>query len=283
MNEDEEVFVDTEVDEFTNDFTDEALAKSWNDDTDDSEDTPTTDTDPVEDTEADPLKADKQDAPPDDETPAAEETFSLKHLSEVKTVDKNEVIVLAQKGLDYDRIREERDKLKTASTENESAVSLIKELADQQGKTPQELIDETRAILLSRKEGITPEQAAERLKTQKAEKAKVVEPEVVAEKPAEKTPEVLAQEKTNADVLEFLDEYGVTFDIGTIPQEVWLAVSKGKSLLSAYQKWEIQSLKVSKATAEKAASNKSKSTGSRSSSGNSSHKMGALEADWYKD
>lgn len=40
------------------------------------------------------------------------ETFTLKHLEEVRTVDRDEVIRLAQQGLDYQRIRTDRDRLR---------------------------------------------------------------------------------------------------------------------------------------------------------------------------
>lgn len=49
-------------------------------------------------------------------TDAAEEAqnFTLKHLGELRTVGKDEVVRLAQQGLDYQRIRAERDWLRAA-------------------------------------------------------------------------------------------------------------------------------------------------------------------------
>ena len=38
-----------------------------------------------------------------------EDSYTLKHLDETRTVGRDEVIALAQKGMDYDRIREQRD------------------------------------------------------------------------------------------------------------------------------------------------------------------------------
>ena len=46
------------------------------------------------------------------------ETFTLKHLDEQREVSREELIALAQKGLDYDRIRADRDRLKNAEAPN---------------------------------------------------------------------------------------------------------------------------------------------------------------------
>lgn len=43
------------------------------------------------------------------ETPETGEGYTLRHLDEVKTVGRDEVIALAQKGLDYDRVRSKLD------------------------------------------------------------------------------------------------------------------------------------------------------------------------------
>lgn len=51
------------------------------------------------------------------EKPAGAESFTLRHLGETKNVGREEVIALAQKGMDYDRIR---SKLGDASREIES-------------------------------------------------------------------------------------------------------------------------------------------------------------------
>lgn len=51
------------------------------------------------------------------EKPAEAESFTLRHLGETKNVGREEVIALAQKGMDYDRIR---SKLGDASREIES-------------------------------------------------------------------------------------------------------------------------------------------------------------------
>ena len=70
-------------------------------------------TDSEEDTgdeEANPPDASAEPEEPDDDQKSADaepkaDQFTLKHLDEVKVVGRDEVVSLAQKGMDYDRIR----------------------------------------------------------------------------------------------------------------------------------------------------------------------------------
>jgi hypothetical protein len=43
---------------------------------------------------------------------AESQAFTLKHLDEVRTVGRDEVVKLAQQGMDYERVRSERDQLR---------------------------------------------------------------------------------------------------------------------------------------------------------------------------
>ncbi len=75
------------------------------------------------------------------------ESFVLKHLGTEQTVGRDEVIALAQKGLDYSRIR---DKLQTSETEKSEIaekLSYFEKLADSQGKTLDQFIEATAAAL----------------------------------------------------------------------------------------------------------------------------------------
>lgn len=83
---------------------------------------------------------------------AETDRFQLKHLDEVKTVNRDEVIVLAQKGMDYDRIRGKYDELitengdiKTKLTAAEEQLSHFKSIADAGGMSLDELIVNTLA------------------------------------------------------------------------------------------------------------------------------------------
>ena len=43
-----------------------------------------------------------------------DQTFTLKYMDEVKTVTKDEAVVLAQKGMDYDRVKQKQTDAQTA-------------------------------------------------------------------------------------------------------------------------------------------------------------------------
>lgn len=81
--------------------------------------------------------ADRQDAAAEDTAPEAEaetDRFTLKHLDEVRTVSRDEVIALAQKGLDYDRIRAKYDALRADQPESAGQKSPVQEPAAEAGR-----------------------------------------------------------------------------------------------------------------------------------------------------
>ena len=111
----------------------------------------------AEQTEAEPEEAEKSE--PKQKQEAENQRFTLKVNGEEIEVDRDEVITLAQKGKDYDRIKTERDNLKADSatmTKLKGYESFLKELAES-GETPmtiEQLVENTRArMLMRRKEG----------------------------------------------------------------------------------------------------------------------------------
>ena len=182
---------------------------------------------------------DATDAP--DSKPADEQTYSLKHLGEEKAVSREEVIKLAQMGLDYDRQKQKNTDLAAKVDMLTAEVQKHSEYAEVLGQFA---------------------------KSQ--------------EKPAEE----IAAEKRQADVAEFLAEYK-SIDPATIPAEVWESVKNGKTLLTAYQAYELKATKAERdrlaaeaEAAKKNAENKAKSTGSKQSAGNKPP-LDQYAADWY--
>jgi hypothetical protein len=135
----------------------------------------------------------------------SDQSFTLKHLGEVRTVGRDEVITLAQKGLDYDRIRGKYD-----------------------------AFVQTDAATLKRQE----------------------------------------------EIHEFLGEYGVGIDPRSIPREVWQSVTGGKTLLAAYQAWELKKLRAESGALRKNTENKERSAGSRFSAAGVKPRD-AIADDWY--
>lgn len=81
--------------------------------------------------------ADRQDAAAEDTAPEEEaetDLFTLKHLDEVRTVSRDEVIALAQKGLDYDRIRAKYDALRADQPESAGQKPPVQEPAAEAGR-----------------------------------------------------------------------------------------------------------------------------------------------------
>lgn len=215
------------------------------------------------------------------ETEGADQTFTLKHLDETREVSRDEVITLAQKGLDYDRIRQkleqteaERDKNSAAESE---AQTFLKELADRQHITVEELIDNMRAEILSRDEGIDITVARGRIQNQKERAA------LERERSAVGSGEDAARQKAIED---FVAEYP-DVDAKSIPRTVWDEFSRTGNLVQAYRveenrqlKQQIQDLNQKLAAKDTNTKNKSRTTGSQKSDGATEAADAFMKA-WY--
>lgn len=194
----------------------------------------------------------------------ADQTFTLKHLDEVKEVNRDEVITLAQKGLDYDRIRTERDSLKAEKATIQEHEDFLKELADLAGLSVEDLMVETKAKLVvadEKKKGydISLDQAKYRIRSEMKTQKKA-EPEPVEEE-APEGPSI--QELREANFKRFVEAYP---DVKEIPSEVWREFGDGSKveLKDIYARYENKQLKAKIADLEK---KKVRSTGSRKSNG----------------
>ena len=251
-------------------------------------------------TETEPSEADqqteKEGEEQQEEAPAAEEpaeqTFDLKFLGETKTVSRDEVITLAQKGLNYDKVLVERDTTKS-ELEQLGGISLLRdckefleELAAESRMTVSDLMDSTRAEVLAKKEGLDNSVALQRIKLDRDRKAFEAEK---ARKEAERKAKNEAEEKQNRDILSFVQAYPEV-QPQDIPKEVWDSVHRdGISLTAAYSAFENKKLREevkawkSKAeTAEQNYKNQQRSTGSQSTAGvGTATKKDPIDLDWY--
>jgi hypothetical protein len=198
----------------------------------------------------------------------SDQSFMLKHLSEIRTVGRDEVITLAQKGLDYDRIRGKYDAAAAELGRTNDAYVIMKEMAESQGMTAEALIDATRTQLLVQKHRLAPQDAAGRVRSMRASLDRANGPE-----------RETAARRQN-EIHEFLGEYGTGIDPKSIPPEVWQSVSKGKTLLAAYQAWELKKLRAESGAARKNTENKERSAGSRFSAAGVKPRD-AIADDWY--
>ena len=234
----------------------------------------------------------QKETPADADEKPEEQTFDLKFLGETKTVNREEVISLAQKGLNHDRVMQERDTLK-ADLEKLGGLPLfqeykgfLEELAAENKSSVDDTIDKIRATLLADKEKIDPAIALQRVQLDRREKAlEAKQSKVSAEKKAKED----AEKAQSQDLLRFIQEYpGVQPQ--DIPKEVWDKVHKeGVSLVSAYSAFEnkklrqeVQEWKSKFETAEQNAKNKERSTGSQATAGaGTSKKKDPIDEDWY--
>lgn len=205
---------------------------------------------------------------PVEEAQPSDQTFTLKHLGETKDYSRDEIIPLAQKGLDYDRIRTERDSLKAEKASLQEHEDFLKELAELAGSTIDDLMVDTKARLVvqdEKKKGndISFEQARYRVQTDM--KAKKAQAPVVS-----KREESFQWFKRNFPDVAAED----------IPKEVWMEFGDGSQvdLSVAYQKYvsnselkktqdELKQLQEKFKTLEQNQKNKQRTTGSRRSNG----------------
>lgn len=202
-----------------------------------------------------------------------EDYLELKHMDETKRVTKEEAKTLAQKGLDYDRIRGERDTMQQDYQKLKGYESFLNEL---KGEFPsiESLIEDTRARMLADKENISYADAVA--------KVKLMHPVS-----AESAPKA-DQPKGNDAVQKFVELYpDVKAD--QIPESVWAETRKTGDLVSAYAKYEksqladkIASLEKEINTLKQNSRNAARSPGSSNSSGKTSTKS-LIEQLWEED
>ena len=105
--------------------------------------------------------------------------FELKHLGETKNVNRDEVVTLAQKGMDYDRVTEKNTQLETQVSEQKQQLATLtehenalQELANQSGTTVEELVENMLIAVTKSKYGIDDDgMALERVKLDRERRA----------------------------------------------------------------------------------------------------------------
>ena len=180
-----------------------------------------------------------------DEQPGTEEPmFDLKYNKETKQYTRQQVTELAQKGLNYDHVTEQRDRLQREIAdltkfrdENSAILDTLRAAAEASGKSVPEYLTSIRTNLLVA-QGISPETARERILREDAEqrlhsKQKAEEAAASSKRDAE--------QRQKDDIARFQKKYK-DVDPKTIPQEVWEAVRSGELLTDAYGDYQRREL-----------------------------------------
>lgn len=194
--------------------------------------------------------------------------FVLKYLGEERSVGRDEVVTLAQKGMDYDRIREKWDSVKDSLEMYQAEHAFLQELAEARGGDINGLMDETRtrtfiARAEAKGETLTPaEAAAMAVRARMEGNGTAIEPEEAR------------KERSQREVDRFLKEYP---DVRAedVPPEVWEQVNANDGdLVGTYRAYENRQLKAELKKLQKdledakqQTKNKARSTGSTKSVG----------------
>lgn len=220
--------------------------------------------------------------------------FELKHLGETKNVNRDEVVTLAQKGMDYDRVTEKNTQLETQVSEQKQQLAqltehenALQELAKQSGTTVEELVENMLIAVTKSKYGIDDDgMALERVKLDRERRALDQERAALAPQKQEQEQQA-ANEKWRGECFDAFAKAYPDVDPASIPNGVWEAFNRGETLVSAYARErnkaleaEIARMKTEQETRDRNAANAARSTGSQSSAGKTGSDE-AFDALWY--
>lgn len=179
-----------------------------------------------------------------EETKAPEnpETFTLKVNKEERTVSREEVISLAQKGADYDRVKEqlaERNNTVTALQDQlkkySGAIEVLELISETSGQDISDLAEQLHLNVLM-KGGKSEAEAKAELRALKAEaKLKAANAKDTEKKSAQEDPKARA----NREVAEFRQKFPDVELTESLCNELMQDVQSGMSLSEAYMKREL--------------------------------------------
>lgn len=214
--------------------------------------------------------------PDGQQPPPAPKTWTLNHMGQSVTISEADVPGLAQKALDYDRVRASYD-------EARPVMDLFRGFAQQAGMSVQEYVGRLR-MQAKQMEGMDEAAARQAVEMEDREfRVASQEAEDRARQEAARRAQAAQarrQERINADIQEFIGVYpDAARDFQGIPQEVWDAVNGGMSLVAAYTQYKnaqsraaVQAEEAERQRQEAAqrqnAQNAANSTGSMKSAGN---------------
>ena len=222
----------------------------------------------------------QQETPPAD----APKMWTLRHLDEVRQVGEADMVALAQKGLDYDRIRGKYD-------ESKPVMELFGSFAKQAGMSISDYLSAIRtqakqASGMSEAEAKRAVALEDREAAVSAREAEEAQRQSGANQAAQA--KAAADARRSADIAEFQKLFpDAAKDPKAIPQEVWANVQSGMTLVSAYSKYAVEQANAARQAAEQKASaasqnqaNASRATGSMVSAGENTGSKDPFLAGW---
>ena len=204
--------------------------------------------------------------------------FKLKHLDNTVEVSEAEVVTLAQKGMDYDRVR---GKYETATAELTEFNEWLKGVTN--GQDIKAFREGIEARNLAEKEGIDQNTALAKVRLENERKSLEAEKARIEAEKQRETDETAVKGKREKDIANFIAAYPeVAAKLGkdpdAIPAEVWAQVDNGETLTAAYgvyaakkaaadKEAEIARLKAELEAAKQKQKNEQRSTGSQATDG----------------
>lgn len=198
-------------------------------------------------------------------------TWTLNHLGQAVTASEEDMVILAQKGLDYDRIRGEYDEAKPV-------MAMFREFAGKAGMDLKGYLAHIRAQA-KQAEGMSEAEARRVVELEDREAVLAAQEEVRLQQEMtarqEEERRSAAEARMAADLREFQDTFPeAAQNPQSIPPEVWAEVRNGRSLVGAYARYHEAQVKaaaqeeVQRAAAQRQnAENAGRSMGSMRSAG----------------
>lgn len=270
--EDEEVMTAEETDFDDWDDIDIDLEAEANDEEPEAEAEPEADQQTDEPTEDEAAEPESEAEETKEEPP---ELFELKHLGETKSVSRDEVVTLAQKGLNYDHIREERDTARAEVARLTELENFLKEIAADSGTDIEGLVIDSKASKLIAQEAklgktLDREVARERIRLQREREALGKERRNAEQQEAENAQK---QAAISEGIKRFAQSHSEV-KAEDIPKEIWDRVAEGGDLSALWNEHENKMLKTQLKdlqnkleAAEQNKKNAERSTGSRKTAG----------------
>ena len=218
-----------------------------------------------------PTETQPQNEPTQDPTQQPEaETFTLKYKGQENKYTREQLLELASKGLDYDGLRADRDRLR----DNHPALAILDRYAKQNGMTreqymefAQQKADEAEAAPVIRQlmDSGVPEAAAKELALRRLQESRGQETQRRQEQEAQEKQnrEQQAEAQKQADykaLIDYAKQNGV--DLQQLPQEVLVNIAqKGMKPLEAYLQYENAQLRLKNSQLEQNQKNQQKNLG----------------------
>ena len=211
----------------------------------------------------------QEDGQPNGAQPAGAETFTLKYKGQEEQYTREQLMELAQKGRDYDGLREDRDRLR----DHHPALELIDRYAARNNMTREQYLefaqrradeDEAAPVVRQLMEAGTPEAVARELALRRLQEtrgqARRQQEQQAAQTREEQQRNAEAEKQAGYRALvDYANQNGI--DLSKLPQEVLRDINAGMKPLEAYLRYENASLRLERSQRAQNEKNKDKNPG----------------------